>query len=406
MAKILYLTTRLPIPATDGRALTMNQWLDIMSVKHDLYLVSLNQGNKKIEDQPYYLKKVICLDYPKKFEKISNCLVKSLILRKPFQCSVVYSKKSQKKFDQVLFDIKPDIIICDMIRLSDYVIKSKYKTKTILDMNDILSLRYLRAIKMRSDSIGQYKDSMSSKISKLLKNRFVINLVNKMEFKRMKRAEEILPSKFNGTVLLSPLECKKYNERMGKNVATLWPVCVKKVYDVVNIYNKNQLCFLGNMDYAPNQITLEYILKNILPKIPNMKLKVVGIASKDTINKYKDYENVEFTGIVDSVVPYVQESLCLLAPIQYGTGIKTKILESMSFGVPVITTPIGAEGLLAKNGEDIFVTNEIDEMISFIEKLNDDSVRNKISHNGIKYIKNNHIYEVGEKIINTYLDTI
>ena len=406
--KIVYLTTRLPIPTTDGRSFTLKQQLDILSKNNELYLISMNQGNKDINYQPTYLKKVETLNYPNLFTKLLNLVKYTFFGFQPLQMSVVYSSKERKKFEKFVNNIHPDIIICDMLRLSKYMKNLTKKYKSIMDIDDLLSKRYLRSLDIPNvDALGQFNSSIPNVISKIIHILKMDKLILKIEAKRMKMVEEKSATIYNKLVLVSPLETKEFNKALKTTAAVCWPTCVKYSLLVEENYNDKQLCYLGNMDYLPNQITLDYIISNIFNKLnKDYKLLVIGKCSNETKEKYKKYDFISVTQEVPSVEPYVKSSLCLLAPIQYGSGVKTKILEAMGFGVPVITTTIGAEGIIAKNEEEIFVTNNDDKTLEYIFKLADKNVRNTVARNALNFIKNNHSYTIGEKIISETLEEV
>lgn len=406
--KIVYLTTRLPIPTTDGRSFTLKQQLDILSKNNELYLVSMNQGDKNINCQPSYLKKVETLNYPNFFSKLLNLVKFTFFGFQPLQISVVYSSKERKKFEKIVNGIHPDIIICDMLRLSKYMSNLRKKYRTIMDVDDLLSKRYLRSLYIPNiDALGQFNSSLPNVVSKIIHTLKMDKLILKIEAKRMKRIEEKSATNYNKLVLVSPLETEEFNRTLRTTAAVCWPTCVKYSMSVEEKYNDKQLCYLGNMDYLPNQITLDYIISNILNKLSkDYKLLVIGKCSNETKEKYKQYNFVSFTQEVPSVEPYVKSSLCLLAPIQYGSGVKTKILEAMGFGVPVITTTIGAEGISAKNEEEIFVTDTDDKTLEYISQLADKKVRNAVARKALDFIKKNHSYTIGEKIISRTLEDV
>ena len=117
MKKVLFLTSRLPLPADDGRSVTLKQYLDMLSSECEVGIVSL-KGKKNKNEQAQYLKFVEELEYPSFIGKLINVMFMSILGGYPLQVAGVYSKKSQKKFNRIVAEFKPDIIICDMIRTS------------------------------------------------------------------------------------------------------------------------------------------------------------------------------------------------------------------------------------------------------------------------------------------------
>lgn len=400
--KVLFLSSRLPYPANDGRSATLLQYIEMLSKYCDISLVSFN-NDKDVSRQPTYLKFVEELKYPSFLKKMKNVIWLSFFKGFPLQIAGVYSKKSQKKFDEIVNAYKPDIIICDMLRTSLYLRKCKYKCEKILDMDDMLSNRYYLSINSKEDALGQFKDSLPKIFVKLV-NFFHLNkLMLKIEAKKMRKNEIKSTKYFEKIIFVSPVEAHKFNDMTKKNNAFSWPVCVK-MEDKNSIDNieiiSNRLCFLGNMDAVQNQSTLKYICENIFPKLEGQyELLVIGKCSQENMELFSKYHFVKFTGFVDSVLPYVKSSLCMIAPIQYGSGIKIKILDSMRFGVPIITSNIGVEGLEVQNGVELFIANDEDYNQIIFNLKNDLNYRNIIINNAFKYIAKKHSYELGEKVL-------
>jgi glycosyltransferase involved in cell wall biosynthesis len=102
------------------------------------------------------------------------------------------------------------------------------------------------------------------------------------------------------------------------------------------------------------------------------------------------YPDVIETGEVDNVKRIVDDSALMIAPMLFGTGIKTKIVEAMSWGVPVVTNRIGTEGINANHGEDLFVCDLDEEMVrNVLLLLNNDEINDKVSRNSVRYVARN-----------------
>ena len=100
-----------------------------------------------------------------------------------------------------------------------------------------------------------------------------------------------------------------------------------------------------------------------------------------------DLPGVIVTGEVDNVKRVVGDSALMIAPMLFGTGIKTKIVEAMSWGVPVVTNQIGIEGIDANHGEDLFVCDSDEEIVrNVLLLLNNDELNDKVSRNSVRYV--------------------
>ena len=133
-----------------------------------------------------------------------------------------------------------------------------------------------------------------------------------------------------------------------------------------------------------------------MQKQPDTIFTVIGGGASDKLLSYSS-SNVVFTGRVDDVRNYLAHSKVFVCPMTFGSGIKTKNLEAMAMGLPVITTTIGAENINAVNGVDWFVEDKYSEFANCILNiLNNQKLQNDISTCARKYILNNFTWEVAK----------
>jgi polysaccharide biosynthesis protein PslH len=118
------------------------------------------------------------------------------------------------------------------------------------------------------------------------------------------------------------------------------------------------LIFVGNFEYRPNVRAARILADQVMPKIndrlPDVRLRLVGAAPPAEVRALAG-PRVEVTGLVPDVMPYLSGAACFVAPITQGAGLKNKVLEAMAAGVPVVTTPIGIEGISARDGREAIV---------------------------------------------------
>lgn len=111
---------------------------------------------------------------------------------------------------------------------------------------------------------------------------------------------------------------------------------------------KSQMLFVGNMYYEPNRRAVERIIAEILPLVrslcPHVRTVVVGDIP-DNLKRLCLGAQVEIAGEVPDVTSWLNESLVGLAPISEGSGVRVKILQYLSHGVPVVASTVAAEGL-------------------------------------------------------------
>ena len=112
----------------------------------------------------------------------------------------------------------------------------------------------------------------------------------------------------------------------------------------------NSICFVGSFNREPNLQALEILLDEIMPRVknnnPEIILKIAGKYLPERLIKKADRtEGVTYHGFVKNIDAFVASSALFVAPIFIGAGLKMKLTHSLACGTPVLTTPIGAEGI-------------------------------------------------------------
>lgn len=122
------------------------------------------------------------------------------------------------------------------------------------------------------------------------------------------------------------------------------------------------LLYVGQLGYAPNRLAVDELLERILPRVvervPAVRLLLVGgHAPADALARWQADPRVQVTGLVPDVAPYLAQGSVAVVPLRQGGGTRLKILESMAAGVPVVSTPLGQEGLGLVDGEHLRVAD-------------------------------------------------
>jgi glycosyltransferase involved in cell wall biosynthesis len=114
------------------------------------------------------------------------------------------------------------------------------------------------------------------------------------------------------------------------------------------------LVFTGAMNYAPNVDAALHLIRDILPlvqrELPDTRALIVGHSPRPALVAEGQRPGVTVTGFVDDVRPYLEEATVFVAPLRFGAGIQNKLLEAMAMEVPVIASPLAAQGLYTEDG--------------------------------------------------------
>ncbi|MBI1319458.1 MAG: glycosyltransferase [Candidatus Hydrogenedens sp.] len=133
------------------------------------------------------------------------------------------------------------------------------------------------------------------------------------------------------------------------------------------------LLFIGAANEA-NRLAALTLLRNIMPRLaerrPDISLALAGrICDDPAVRRAAMRPGVKILGYVQSVPDYYASGRVLAAPIPAGGGVKIKVLEAMAHGVPVVTTPVGAEGTPLENGVHGAIVDDNDAFTDAVLKL-------------------------------------
>jgi glycosyltransferase involved in cell wall biosynthesis len=160
---------------------------------------------------------------------------------------------------------------------------------------------------------------------------------------------------------------------------------------------RSDILFIGSFIHKPNIDSLMWFVKNIFPLVKNRieGIKLIVVGSNPTAEVLDLGTNdVVVKGYVPDASPYFENARIMVAPLRYGAGVKGKVLEAMSYGLPVVTTSIGAEGIDLQNRENVFIAEEPHAIAEYIVELYTSKVLwNKISVNSMDHIAKNHSME-------------
>ena len=397
--KLLFLCTRDFWSPTTGKETTLYFNCKGLYELYDYEIYLMCFGNEeKIADKPYFIQEVRYIQRPNVFKLLSNITIKYILSGKwPMQCCLFYSRNIEEELLEYYGEIQPDVMLFDMVRLAPYrAFMPNDDIKKILIEDDFLAKRYERQLATSNSGqiTGYLSDNFSSFVSKFINSTFVQRVILKMEIKRLLKYENTLPHQFDYITFISPLETKEYNERFNTDKAVTLTMGAPVDYlseDIDEVTEQNTLSIVGNFAYAPNQASLEYIQNSVLPLLPdNINYYVVGKVPNELKDKITD-KRIILCGYVDDIRRTVKKTAIYFSPIVFGTGIKTKVVEGMAMGLPVITNSIGAEGLDVHNGIELIIADTPEEQAKAVNLLlRDEELRNRIGKTGQNFVKKYH----------------
>ncbi len=173
----------------------------------------------------------------------------------------------------------------------------------------------------------------------------------------------------------------------------------------------NEIAFVGTTHVDANRDGLIYFMEQVFPlierRVPDVHFSIVGGKPPAEIRAYGERPNVEVTGFVDDVRPYMARAKALVVPLRSGGGTRLKILEGLSFGVPTVSTSIGAEGIDLTDGKEILI-GDTPEIFAerVVQLLTDEALCRRVAAAGRRLVEERYSWQAVGRQLAVYLDEV
>lgn len=164
--------------------------------------------------------------------------------------------------------------------------------------------------------------------------------------------------------------------------------------------------FIGALDWIPNQKGLkwfiDYCLPIILKSFPEIKLNIAGRNSPKWLIRDFNHRNIQFLGEVKDAYEYMQNPGPFIVPLFSGSGMRVKIIESMSLQKAIVATSTAIEGINCIHNKHILIANNPEDFAnSIISLLENEGLQREVGENACKFIKENFdINGIANEILN------
>jgi len=375
MKKILFVTTRFPLPILGGDKIRAIGILKFLSKKNKVDLVCISNKNHKKTHHPKIWNNVKIFKI-KFFKRLIHIFV-SIIKNEPMQVGFYHCDEMKEYINEV--QERYDSIIFHTLRTSQYL-PDNFKGKKILEMTDLSSVRYQQTFQHLS-----FLNPL--KYIYLLEK----NLVEKYEKK--------IINLFDKSILVSKEDVKKATIKLPKKkLLFIRNGCYvnKKLFK----FNKKnyKILFLGNIKYPPNKYACYEFAKEVLPEInkiyPEIRFHIVGKINFFDRYSLKRFKNVEIFGPIKNISNVIKNNICGICNLKIATGFQNKIVNYMSYGIPTIASFNSYEGLGIKKNKEILVYNSNQELIKYIKMAKKNKKKaESLSSYSHKAIKNRYDWD-------------
>lgn len=217
--------------------------------------------------------------------------------------------------------------------------------------------------------------------------------------------EEIdIVGKSDITLVVSDVEA----EELAKELPEARIEVLSNVHDAIDEVpgpsERANLLFVGGFQHPPNVDAVRYFAEAMWPsfseRFPGAKCFIVGSRMPDALKQFGESAGLTMIGFVEDLVPYLRSCRVSISPLRYGAGIKGKVNQALSYGLPVVATSLSVEGMNVRPGIDVMVA---DDPVAFVDAISalysDDALWSGLSRNGICTIEAQFSSEVARSAL-------
>jgi len=219
----------------------------------------------------------------------------------------------------------------------------------------------------------------------------------KLETKRLKKYEHLIFKEFEACTIISESDRNLIANYNNEDISVI-PNGVDFDYFTPRTSNREfDILFTGNMSYPPNIISVEYLIKDIMPLVwkvrPETTLVVSG-ANPTVKLRSLESKNVKFTGWVEDMRDFYGKAGIFVAPMKIGSGLQNKLLEAMAMKLPCISSELANKSLGAIENDQILIgSTDLDYAEKIIDLLHDSNKANDLAAKGYEFVKSTYSWE-------------
>ena len=347
--KILILSIKLPYPPKDGGAIaTMNLATGLANNGVDVTMLSLNTKKHYFppEKIPESLKTLInfrTVDHNTTIRPL-RALLNLLFSRKPYIAERFFNRRFSLELRNLLSSEKFSFVQLEGPYLLQYlpVIREASDVKVSLRAHNVEHEIWERRWRNEKNPLTRsYLKNLAKRIRKLETEMIgEVDLLIAISEKDRKKLLSIGKS-LQSVTIPTGLDMSDYQPEIPE-------------YD-------NAICFIGALDWTPNQQGIRWMIKGILPRLVRQNQQITfHIAGRNAPPGFiheLHHPNIVYHGETDDAKSFMGKFRVMVVPLLTGSGIRIKILEGMAMGLCIVTTTIGAEGIPVEKEKQIIIAD-------------------------------------------------
>ena len=358
--RILFLTQVLPYPLDAGPKIRAYYTLRHLARQHQVTLLSFVRPMDtpaQVEHLAQFCQAVHTVPMRRSRPRDALHLIESLITGQSFIIRRDRVPAMARRVDELLATGEFDVVHADQLWMAQYALRARAASRKpgssiprlVLDEHNAC---YLIARRLAAEERNPLKRALAM-----------------LESRKMARYEVEACRRFDWVVWVTEQDHRAVEQQAADGErrvprSAVIPICGDPAATpgVRRKPGAQRVTFLGGLHYPPNAQGVLWFIHHVWPlilqQIPDAVLTIIGKDPMPEIrNPKSEIRNLDVTGYLADPTPYLAETAVFIVPLLAGGGMRVKIVDAWMWGLPVVSTTIGAEGIETRPGENILIAD-------------------------------------------------
>jgi len=372
--RILFLSQVLPYPLDAGPKTRSYFVLRHLVQSHEVTLLCFVRDSDRPEDIAHLTElchSVHTVPMRRSPVRDAKFLAQSVLTRRPFLIIRDQVPEMTGKVRQLVATGSFDAIHADQLWMAQYALAAPEGPRLVLDQHNAVHLIPKRLSEGESNQVKRQFLAREAQV------------MTRYEAETCKRFDHVVWVTEEDRRALAAWSGAGKDE--GQTPSTVIPICTDPTLTspVERTSDRRRITFLGGLHWPPNVQGIIWFATEVLPQvrdeIPDAVLTVIGKSPPREL----EGEGIEVTGYVTDLSPYLAETGVFIVPLHAGGGMRVKILDAWGWELPIVSTTIGAEGIMTQHENNILIADTAETFAEAVVRvLQDPALAQRLGENG------------------------
>ena len=382
--RILLLTQVLPYPPDSGPKVKTLNLLKFLAQRHQVTLVSFIRGDQSKEARQLekYCESVHVVPIKRSLLRDLWHVFLSLMSHRPFLMVRDDQAAMRCMVDRLSAQNAFDVVHADQLNMAQYALRLGNLRK-FLDTHNASWLLYKRLAETKGHSPQKW-------------------LLNR-EWRLLWEYEGCMVREFDTILAVSEFDKAALAQTAGESSKiTVVPIGID-VEDLPLLQRRSStenVVFVGTLYWWPNIDGVLWFIREVYSRIrakrPQVTFDVIGARPpRQILRLEKEETGIKVRGYVEKLGPYLERARAFVVPLRAGSGMRVKILNAMSSGVPIVSTSLGCEGIVAEHGRHLLMADTAEDFAeNTVRLLENPRLGDQLAQNARKLVESTYDYRL------------